>query len=170
MSENQDPLCISLPGSALRAILDSRQSTHAGIPIIHEERAIPMITRVFLFLQTCRGRLSLEPKSSLRSGTNLAGGPRRSAEGGGEREKSGPRGEDGPGRLLGRAEGKEERRRLGRAREEKGKASSGLLSVETHRRAATGNTRSREAPGTAGGPRSLGQWPEIWHTSWRLGC
>jgi hypothetical protein len=28
---------------------------------------------------------------------------------------------------------------------------------QTHRRAATGNTRSREAPGTAGGPRSLGQ-------------
>jgi hypothetical protein len=104
------------------------------------------------------GQLGLKHESSLRSGTNLAGGPRRSAEGG-EREKSGPRGEDGPGRLLGRAEGKEERRRLGRAREEKGKAGSGLLLVETHRRAATGNTRSREPPGTAGGPRSLGQWP-----------
>jgi hypothetical protein len=34
-----------------------------------------------------------------------------------------------------------------------------LLSVKTHRRAATGNTRSREASGTAGGPRSLGQRP-----------
>jgi hypothetical protein len=32
-----------------------------------------------------------------------------------------------------------------------------VLSIETHRRAATGNTRSREAPGTAGGSRSLGQ-------------
>jgi hypothetical protein len=34
-----------------------------------------------------------------------------------------------------------------------------LLSVKTHRRAATGNTRSREASGTAGGSRSLGQRP-----------
>jgi hypothetical protein len=34
-----------------------------------------------------------------------------------------------------------------------------LLSVKTHRQAATGNTRSREAPGTAGGSRSLGQRP-----------
>jgi hypothetical protein len=34
-----------------------------------------------------------------------------------------------------------------------------VLSVETHRRATTGNTRSREASGTAGGPRSLGQRP-----------
>jgi hypothetical protein len=34
-----------------------------------------------------------------------------------------------------------------------------LLSVKTRRRAATGNTRSREASGTAGGPRSLGQRP-----------
>jgi hypothetical protein len=50
--ENRDPLCISLPGSALRAVLGSRQSTHAGIPTILEERAMPMITRVFPFLQT----------------------------------------------------------------------------------------------------------------------
>jgi hypothetical protein len=41
----------------------------------------------------------------------------------------------------------------------------GVLSVKTHRRAATGNTRSREAPGTAGGPRSLGQRPRIRHTT-----
>jgi hypothetical protein len=34
-----------------------------------------------------------------------------------------------------------------------------VLSVKTRRRAATGNTRSREASGTAGGPRSLGQRP-----------
>jgi hypothetical protein len=34
-----------------------------------------------------------------------------------------------------------------------------LLSVKTRRRAATGNTRSRETSGTAGGPRSLGQRP-----------
>jgi hypothetical protein len=45
-----------------------------------------------------------------------------------------------------------------------------LLSVKTHRRTATGNTRSREAPETAGGPRSLDQRPEIRHTTWRLGC
>jgi hypothetical protein len=31
-----------------------------------------------------------------------------------------------------------------------------VLLVKTHRRAVTGNTRSQEAPGTAGGPRSLG--------------
>jgi hypothetical protein len=31
--------------------------------------------------------------------------------------------------------------------------------VKTHRRAATGNTRSREVPGTASGSRSLGQRP-----------
>jgi hypothetical protein len=34
-----------------------------------------------------------------------------------------------------------------------------VLSVKTRRRAVTGNTRSREASGTAGGPRSLGQRP-----------
>jgi hypothetical protein len=45
-----------------------------------------------------------------------------------------------------------------------------LLSVKTRWRAATGNTRSREAPGTAGGPWSLDQWPEIRHTSWHPGC
>jgi hypothetical protein len=40
-----------------------------------------------------------------------------------------------------------------------------LLSIETHRRATTGNTRSREASGMAGGPRSLGQWPsDLAHT------
>jgi hypothetical protein len=44
-----------------------------------------------------------------------------------------------------------------------------LLSVKTHRRAATCNTSSQEAPGTAGGPRSLGQRPRIRHTTWRLG-
>jgi hypothetical protein len=36
---------------------------------------------------------------------------------------------------------------------------------KTHRRATTGNTRSREASGTAGGPRSLGQRPsDLAHT------
>jgi hypothetical protein len=45
-----------------------------------------------------------------------------------------------------------------------------LLSVKTHWRAATGNMRSREALGTAGGPRSLGQRPRIRHTTWHLGC
>jgi hypothetical protein len=34
-----------------------------------------------------------------------------------------------------------------------------VLSVKTHQRAAIGNTRSREASGTAGGSRSLGQRP-----------
>jgi hypothetical protein len=34
-----------------------------------------------------------------------------------------------------------------------------MLSVKTRRRAVTGNTRSREASGTAGGPWSLGQRP-----------
>jgi hypothetical protein len=48
------------------------------------------------------------------------------------------------------------------------RACQNVLSVETHRRAATGNTRSREAPGTTGGPRSLGQRPRIWHTTRRL--
>jgi hypothetical protein len=39
------------------------------------------------------------------------------------------------------------------------KCATKVLSIETHRRVTTGNTRSREAPGTAGGPRSLGQRP-----------
>jgi hypothetical protein len=39
------------------------------------------------------------------------------------------------------------------------RACQNVLSVKTRRRAATGNTRSREASGTAGGPRSLGQRP-----------
>jgi hypothetical protein len=42
---------------------------------------------------------------------------------------------------------------------------SKVLSIETHRRAATGNTRSQEASRTAGGPRSLGQRPsDLAHT------
>jgi hypothetical protein len=52
MSENRDPLCITLIGSSLRAILSSRQSAHARVPAILEERAMPMITRVFPLLQT----------------------------------------------------------------------------------------------------------------------
>jgi hypothetical protein len=44
----------------------------------------------------------------------------------------------------------------------------GMLSVETHRGAATGNTRSREAPRTASGPRSLSQRSRIRHATWRL--
>jgi hypothetical protein len=40
-----------------------------------------------------------------------------------------------------------------------------VLSIETHRRATIGNTRSREASRTAGGPRSLGQRPsDLAHT------
>jgi hypothetical protein len=41
-----------LPGSTLRAIISSRQSAHARVPAILEERAIPMITRIFPLLQT----------------------------------------------------------------------------------------------------------------------
>jgi hypothetical protein len=51
-SENQDPFCITLPRSALREILDGRQSAHARVPTIFEERAMPMITRIFPLLQT----------------------------------------------------------------------------------------------------------------------
>jgi hypothetical protein len=51
-SEKRDPFCISLPGSALRAILSSRQSVHARVPAILEEQAMPIITRVFPLLQT----------------------------------------------------------------------------------------------------------------------
>jgi hypothetical protein len=40
-----------------------------------------------------------------------------------------------------------------------------LLSVETHQLAAIGNTRSWEAPGTAGGPQYLSQRSRIWHTT-----
>jgi hypothetical protein len=40
------------------------------------------------------------------------------------------------------------------------RACQNVLSVKTHLRAATGNTRSREASGTAGGPRSLCQRPK----------
>ena len=36
-----------------------------------------------------------------------------------------------------------------------------LLPAKTHRRAATGNTESREAPRTAGGPWSLGRRPAM---------
>jgi hypothetical protein len=48
----------------------------------------------------CRGGLGPEPEPGSRSGTTLAGGPQLSAEEGGEGEKSGLRGEGGPGRQL----------------------------------------------------------------------
>jgi hypothetical protein len=51
-STYRDPFCITLPRSALRAILDSRQSAHTGVPAIFEERAMLMITRIFPLLQT----------------------------------------------------------------------------------------------------------------------
>jgi hypothetical protein len=51
-SKHQDPFCITLPGSALRAILDGRQSAHARILAILEEWAMPMITRISPLLQT----------------------------------------------------------------------------------------------------------------------
>jgi hypothetical protein len=50
--------------------------------------------------------------------------------------------------------------RSGSGGEAGGLQKDNVLSVKTHRRAATGNTRSREASGTAGGPRSLGQRPK----------
>jgi hypothetical protein len=51
-----------------------------------------------------------------------------------------------------------------RVRRKRGKAwlhhqCDNLLPAKTHRRAATSNTKSREAPRTAGGPWSLGQRP-----------
>jgi hypothetical protein len=54
--------------------------------------------------------------------------------------------------------------------QQEGWEEEGVAAAVPHRRAATGNTRGREAPGTAGGPRSLGQRPEIRHTPWLLGC
>jgi ABC-type proline/glycine betaine transport system permease subunit len=41
-----------LSRSALRAIVDGRQSAHTGIPIVLEERAMPMIVWIFTSLQT----------------------------------------------------------------------------------------------------------------------
>jgi hypothetical protein len=51
-SEHRDPICITLSGSALRGVLSSRQSAHARVPAILEERAMSMITRIFPLLQT----------------------------------------------------------------------------------------------------------------------
>jgi hypothetical protein len=51
-SENRDPIYIMLLGSALRAIFSSRQSAHARVPAILQERAMPMITCIFPLLQT----------------------------------------------------------------------------------------------------------------------
>jgi hypothetical protein len=39
-----------------------------------------------------------------------------------------------------------------------------VSSLETHQRETAGDTRSREAPGTGSGPRSLGQRPRSWRT------
>jgi hypothetical protein len=44
-----------LSRSALRAIIDGRQSAHPGIPAVLEERAIPMITHILASLQTLPG-------------------------------------------------------------------------------------------------------------------
>jgi hypothetical protein len=51
-SKHRDPFCITLLRSALRAILDGRQSAHARVPAILEERAMPMISRISPLLQT----------------------------------------------------------------------------------------------------------------------
>jgi hypothetical protein len=41
-----------LSRSALRAIVDGRQLAHTGIPAILEERAMPVIARIFTSLET----------------------------------------------------------------------------------------------------------------------
>jgi hypothetical protein len=41
-----------LSRSALRAIVDGRQSDHTGIPAVLEERAMPVIAQIFTSLQT----------------------------------------------------------------------------------------------------------------------
>jgi hypothetical protein len=41
-----------LSRSTLRAIVDGRQSAHTGIPTVLEERAMPVIARIFTSLQT----------------------------------------------------------------------------------------------------------------------
>jgi hypothetical protein len=41
-----------LSRSALRAIVDGRQSAHTGIPAVLKERAMPMIVRTFTSPQT----------------------------------------------------------------------------------------------------------------------
>jgi hypothetical protein len=48
----RDPFCITLPRSALRAIIDRRQSAHTGVLAKLEERAMPMVTCIFTLLQT----------------------------------------------------------------------------------------------------------------------
>jgi hypothetical protein len=49
--KHQDPFCITLPRSALRAIIDRRQSAHTGVLAILEELVMPMVTCIML-LQT----------------------------------------------------------------------------------------------------------------------
>jgi hypothetical protein len=48
----------------------------------------------------------------------------------------------------------------------RGRMRTKVLSVKTHRRATTGNTRSREASETAGGPGPSVNGPAIWCTPW----
>jgi hypothetical protein len=50
-SKHRDPFCTTLPRSALQAILDSRQSAHARVPAILEERTLPMIMCARMCLQ-----------------------------------------------------------------------------------------------------------------------
>jgi hypothetical protein len=49
--KHRDLFCITLSRSALRAILESRQLAHTGVPAILEEWAMPMITRISPLLQ-----------------------------------------------------------------------------------------------------------------------
>jgi hypothetical protein len=51
-AETPRPLCIMLSRSALRAIVDGRQLAHTEIPAVLEEKAMPMITRIFTSLYT----------------------------------------------------------------------------------------------------------------------
>jgi hypothetical protein len=44
-----------LSRSALRAIIDGRQSAHPGIPAVLKERAMPMIAHILTSLQTLPG-------------------------------------------------------------------------------------------------------------------
>jgi hypothetical protein len=103
--------------------------------------------------------LGLEPEPGSRSGMTLAGGPRRSAEEGGEREKSGPCGVSWAGEASGPCkEGEEERRRRGgrgpgrkgRKEREKKKKEGGPVQLEKGRWA--GPTRIRWAGPTLNRP------------------
>ena len=86
------------------------------------------------------GRTNVEWEEEGRGGATME-------EGGGRRDSTAAAMEG----LTGQEEEEEERERMEARREATGRAARGsgaaLLSVETHRRAATGNTKSREVAG-----------------------